>query len=228
MSCMVMNQESLAALANAVEARLEKGYNYWGFDAPSSLCRELRQYQTGSRCSAEDIYRKLYALNIRAYNGRYKDHQESRDEEAPVIDGRKYIIHHRPEYQENHFAVCAWHYQLAKLLDFWIYQTAEVATHDDPLRMAMEDFRDSLYYFIVNNSPPYIAAQWGKLPTTDAEEVQKDTAHHIYTMPGKAKAQNFIRRTFRIYTPEKAPLHGILDRIWVLGKCLMAKLFFHS
>lgn len=37
MSCMVMNPEPLAALANAVETRLNCDYSYWGFEAPDSL-----------------------------------------------------------------------------------------------------------------------------------------------------------------------------------------------
>ena len=34
MSCMVMSPEPLAALANAVEARLNCDYSYWGFGLP--------------------------------------------------------------------------------------------------------------------------------------------------------------------------------------------------
>lgn len=71
MSCMVMNPEPLAALANAVETRLNCDYSYWGFEAPDSLYRELNDCKTSRTYFAEAIYKKLYALNIRAYNGRY-------------------------------------------------------------------------------------------------------------------------------------------------------------
>lgn len=118
MSCMVMNPEPLAALANAVETRLNCDFNYWGFEAPDSLYRELEDCKTSFTYFAEDIYRKLYALNIRAYNGRYADHEEPEDEEAPSIDVSKYIVHHPPEYREHGFDARPWHYQLAKLLDF--------------------------------------------------------------------------------------------------------------
>ncbi len=172
MSCLVMKREPLAALANAVEARLNCNYDFWGFEAPDSLYRELRDcYKPTLRYCAEDIYRRLYALNIRAYNGRYSSHEEPADEEAPTIDGSKYIVHHGPEYQSRSngtgttFAVRQWHYQLAQLLDFWLYQTAEDATRSDPLRLAMAEFRDSLYSFIVQHSPQYTALQWGRLTT---------------------------------------------------------------
>ena len=113
MSCMVMRLEPLAALANAVEVRLNCDYNYWGFEAPDSLYRELSDCKTSCTYFAERIYQKLYAVNI-----------------------------------------------------FWLYQTAEDATYADPLRLAMREFRDSLYAFIVTNSPQYVDVQWGALPHT--------------------------------------------------------------
>lgn len=174
MSCMVMNPEPLAALANAVETRLNCDYGYWGFEAPASLYDALADCKTSCTYCAEDIYRKLYALNIRAYNGRYKDHEEPADEEAPTIDGSKYIVHHRPEYREHGFAVRPWHYQLAKLLDFWLYQTAEDATRDDPLRLGMLEFERALYTFIVMNSPQYVNTRWGDLPRPAVEENREE------------------------------------------------------
>lgn len=32
MSCIVMNPEPTAALANAIESLLNSGYNFWGFE----------------------------------------------------------------------------------------------------------------------------------------------------------------------------------------------------
>lgn len=187
MSCFVMNNEPLAALANAVETRLNCDYNYWGFEAPASLYNALADCKTSCTYFAEDIYRRLYAVNVRAYNGRYADHEEPEDEEAQTIDGSKYIIHHPPEYREHGFAVRPWHYQLAKLLDCWLYQTAEDATYKDPLRLAMKEFRDNLYSFIVGNSPEYVDAPWGELPAQP--EARKSPVFHINTAPGEAMAQ---------------------------------------
>lgn len=190
MSCFVMNPEPLAAIANAVETRLNCGYNYWGFEAPGSLYDALQDCKTSYTYFAEEIYKKLYAVNVRAYNGRYASHEEPADEEAPTIDGSKYIIHRPPEYREHGFAVRPWHYQLAKLLDCWLYQTLEDATHNDPLRLAMKEFRDNLYRFIVRNSPEYTAGQWGELPLPAPEEKWGGAVvFHINTAPGEAMAQ---------------------------------------
>lgn len=164
MSCMIMAAEPLAALANAVETRLNCNYSYWGFDAPDSLYRELEDCKTSYTYHADNIYRRLYAVNVRAYKGRYRDLEKPVDEEAPTIYLSKYVVHHPPEYREHGFAVLPWHFQLAKLLDFWLYQTSEDATRSDPLRLAMSDFRDSLYCFIIQNSAQYTEARWGKLP----------------------------------------------------------------
>lgn len=170
MSCMIMGYEPLAALANAVETRLNVGYSYWGFEAPDSLYRELADCKRSCTYFSEQIYKRLYALNVRAYNGRYANHEEPADEEAPAIDVNRYTVHHGPEYREHGFAVRPWHYQLAKLLDCWLYQTAEDATYKDPLRLAMVEFRDNLYSFIVTNRPEYVTSSWGDLPQPAAEE----------------------------------------------------------
>ena len=107
----------------------------------------------------------LAAIANAAYNGRYaRMDDDAADETAPVIDGSCYKVHQRPEYAEHHHAVRPWHYHLAKLLDFWLYQTAEDATRNDPVRAAMLDFRESLFEFIVQRSEEYDdAPAWGRL-----------------------------------------------------------------
>jgi len=167
-----MKSEAMAAIANAVEARIVYGYNYWGFEAPDSLYDALRDCMDPSTCFPEEIYRKLYAVNVRAYNGRYESHEEPADEEAPAINVKKYAIHRPAEYREHSFAIFPWHYQLAKLIDCWLYQTLEDATRADPLRLAMEEFRDGIYHFIVQHSPEYMDARWGDLPRPAPEEQQ--------------------------------------------------------
>lgn len=176
MSCFVMKKEPLAALANAVAARLNCDYNYWGFEAPASLYRELKSCAILYHCfSAGKIYCKLYTLNVQAYNGRYLGHQNSCNEEVPPnVDIDSCTVHRRPEYREHGFAVCPWHYQLAKLLDCWLYQTAEDIIHTDPLRLAIKDFRDSLYSFIIQNSPDYVTFSWGELPAPVESQGEAD------------------------------------------------------
>lgn len=174
MSCMIMNHEALAALANAVEYRLVFSYDYWGFEASRNLRPVLLNGTTSGRLFlGKDIYSRLYLLNVQAYKGRYKKYEEPALEEVPDIDSSAYAIHHRVEYKKYHYVVQPWHYHLAKLLDFWLYQTNEDITRNDPLRLAMQEFRDDLYNFIVMNSLQYNDVQWGNLPSCDIGDVPK-------------------------------------------------------
>lgn len=209
MSCVVMNPEPLAAIANAVETRLNCNYDFWGFEAPDSLYRELDDCKTSCTYFSEAIYRKLYSLNVRAYNGRYNGHEEPEDEVAPTIDVNSYTVHHGPEYQKRGdgtgttFAVCQWHYQLAQLLDCWLYQTAEDATRSDPLRLAMAEFRDGLYHFIVQHSPEYINGRWGQLPAPGITTRFSD--------------EDILRAERRLRTPPT--LEGRKDIVNLLNRC---------
>lgn len=161
MSCMMMNPEPLAAIANATETALNSGFNYMGFDAPAELYNAARDLKVCGLYNARLIYKKLYQLNAAAYAGRY---QTDGSQEAPEIDLTRYTVHHAPEYAEHHHAVRPWHYRLAKLLDCWLYQTCEGATDCDPFREGMRKFRNALFDFIVERSQEYDDAPgWGKL-----------------------------------------------------------------
>ena len=177
MSCMIMDAKSLMALANTIEALLNCDYSSWGFYVPDSLFRELGDCKTSCTYYADRIYHRLYALNAQAYNGRHADREGAISEEAPVIDGSKCVIHQKPEYREHGFAVCLWHYHFAMLLDFWLYQTAEDATRNAPLRMTMKEFRDSLYCFIVQNSSQYTTTRCGAFPGPSTDENRGGKEH---------------------------------------------------
>lgn len=164
MSCIMMDPGPLAAIANATEAMLNSGFNYWGFDVPETLPRAARDLDLcdgGIFYNACKIYETLHRLNSAAYAGRYKT--DGADDPAPDVDLTRYKVHHAPEYREHGYAVRPWHYKLAQLLDFWLCQTDEDATAKDPFRLGMQDFRNALYYFIVRNSPEYYDNQWGQL-----------------------------------------------------------------
>lgn len=164
MSCVIMKLEPLAALANAVEARLNCNYNYWGFDVSYDLACALHDCLIVGYYSEKKIFDRLYALNVRAYNSYYKNHEVPADESAPPFDVSRYVIHHGPTYRDHGFAVCPWHLQLARVLDFWLYHTSHSSVCNDPLRVAMKEFQFNLYAFIVQNDAQYRSGRWGDLP----------------------------------------------------------------
>lgn len=169
MSCMVMKEESLAALANAIESNLNGGYSLWGFEAPDSLYDALEDCRIRRWFSAKAIYDKMYAFNIKAYNSRYAEHEGAADDIPPEVDLSQYKIHQKPEYRNGNVIIRPWHYHLAKLLDFYIYQTNECATYKDPLWAAMLEFSNCLNRFIVRRNPEYDTCGWGQLPPQKEE-----------------------------------------------------------
>ena len=162
MSCFIMNEKALAALAIATEKVMNQGFNYFGFEAPRELYNALSDCKAGvyRDYNAPLIYAKLYALNARAYAGRYRD---DLDITAPDVNFSGLDITHPPQYAQNSFVVQPWHYRLAKLIDCYCYQVSEDATRRDDLARAMHDLSNTLRGFIVQRSADYMAAPWGKL-----------------------------------------------------------------
>lgn len=159
MSCLMMNEKALAAIALSVESLLNIGYNAWGFEAPESLFEALRDCENEfSSFYAEKIYEKLYILNFRSYAGRYK---EPLNITPPDVDFSSVKLWERPEYNNGFYTIKEWHYKLLKLLDCFNYQTSEQTTSRDPLKKAMDEFARVLSGFIARNSAAYEAAPWG-------------------------------------------------------------------
>jgi len=165
-----MNTESLAALGNAVASNLNLGYEFWGFCAPKELYDALDDCCECGHYYERAVYNRLYALNVKAYRGRYDEPFTPEDMTGPDVNMANYVIHRKIEYKEvcsgtYSFVLCSWHYQLAKLLDCYLYQTAENAAYNSPLRSALGQFRKELYEFIVMHHPQYIAPRWGRIDT---------------------------------------------------------------
>ncbi len=167
MSCFVMNSEPLAAIANFMKSLLNNGYNSFGFGVPGSLVDEVKDCLklSGGSLSydAESIYRKLYAVNVNAFNARYQGHEEPEDTKSPDIEIDAHVIHCKTSYRNYGWVIKPWHYKMAKLLDCWLYQTDEADVSKDAFRLAVCDLRDMLYSFIVSNSEEYKKAGWGEL-----------------------------------------------------------------
>lgn len=165
MSCMMMQPEAAAALADFLEAVLSMGFNYFGFEAPQSLVDASRDCNDSNfypYFNAGKIYRKLCALNAAAYNGRYGKPDDA-DPQAPEVDIPSFSFYKPSQYSSQHFVVQSWHYKALKLLDFWIYQTCETATEKDPFRQGLKDLRDTLTGFIARNCDDYQTFPWGSL-----------------------------------------------------------------
>ena len=163
MSCFIMSDRSQSSLADTLEYSLNSGFNRFGFDAPDSLhkaladCRDRYGYYNSG-----EIFRRLYDLNNRAYNGRYKcaPGQESaiipdKPTVPPLVEPRERV--------NLHEKLLPWHYKFCKMMDCLIYQCCEDATRDDPLQLALIDFSRVYKSFLVVNTDEYSSAPWGTI-----------------------------------------------------------------
>ena len=164
MSCMMMTDQAHATLANTLEFILNSGFNRFGFDAPDSLftalddCKDVAGFY-----QAEKIFRRLYDLNARAYNGRYMDASHiSPADFIPDFPSVPPLVQDR-QRENFHEKLLPWHYKLAKLVDCLIYQACEDATRNDPLLQALVDFKRVFFAFLVTNTDDYDAAPWGSI-----------------------------------------------------------------
>lgn len=158
MSCFIMSTQSHATLANALEYILNSGFNRFGFEVPDSLHKALQGCRDRySFYCAGEIYNRLYRLNARAVDARYKHAGVSpvpmMPEVPPLIEERQRVNHHEK--------LLPWHYKFCKLLDCLIYQASEDATRNDPLLLALIDFSRIYKSFLVTNTEEYNAAPWG-------------------------------------------------------------------
>ena len=158
MSCFIMKNESLAALADTLEYIGNFGFNRFGFEFPASLHKALSDCRDRHNSYVSRlIFQRLYSLNCAAYAGRYTDTAADILPDMPRVSA----ITEPRQYANYHETLLPWHYKFCKLLDCLIYQITEDATINDPLRLALVDFSVSYKSFLVSNTAEYAAAPWG-------------------------------------------------------------------
>lgn len=162
MSCFVLNDKALAALARGMETALNGGYNLLGFDAPAALGEALADcVDTWGFFQEKKIFQALHALNMAAYCGRYKDEQPTPPPAWPELEEVPRLLQ-RPEYC-GHWVPGPGFWQYLKLLDCLVYQVSEDATYNAPLRLALVEFSRALAGYLARNNAVYHAAPWGAL-----------------------------------------------------------------
>lgn len=160
MSCMMLSARIHATVAETVAAIMNMGYNYFGFESPVSLFQALEDCADDfNYYDSSKIYHRLYILNNRAYNGRYKSNIIPLVPDMPTVSKL-----YEPRCGENHHDVIKpWHYKFAKLLDCLIYQLEEDATKKDPLVIALIEFNHNYRAFLVTNNDEYSRAPWANI-----------------------------------------------------------------
>ena len=114
-------------------------------------------------------------------------------------------IHSGPEYREHGHKILSWHYCLAQLFDFWLYQVEEDAARGDELKQAMAETRDCLFAFIVRNSAGYAAVPWGGMPVMQEDkDFIRIGAKVCHVTDGTFKT--IVHGTIRNYTYDRADI----------------------
>lgn len=166
MSCFIMNDSALSALADFIGCLLNHGYNYFGFCAPDLLHIELKDCYERGFYREEKIYNRLYALNVSAYRGRYPE------ETVEYMPDYKETIKYKqavygpmnPDDERSGYTAQAqpWHFEMLKRLDCFLYQCAEDATLNTDLYKALKALQVELMRFICQHSTAYTAHEWGE------------------------------------------------------------------
>lgn len=162
MSCFVLSEKALAALARGMETALNSRYDFMGLEAPAALGEAL------SACAdnwgfyqEKKIFYQLHALNMTAYCGRYQDEQPTPPPAWPELEEVPRLLQ-RPDYC-GHWVPGPGFWQYLKLLDCLVYQVTEDATDTHPLTLAIREFSRTLAGYLARNNPAYHAAPWGAL-----------------------------------------------------------------
>ena len=166
MSCFIMNDSALSALADFIGCLLNHGYNYFSFPAPAILHIELNDCNEHGSYQEEKIYNRLYSLNVAAYRGRYPE--ETVDYWPDYKENIKYkpttYGPMNPDDERSGYTaqVQPWHFEMLNRLDCFLYQCAEDATYNTDLYKALKALQVELMRFICQHSTPYTAHKWGE------------------------------------------------------------------
>lgn len=165
MSCFVMKPESIKTIACTMEDIFNDFNVFFGaFDFAFSKIKEANNDIFKMKygvyvLNKNELYNALMKLNLKAYNGRY---WRWCGEEYPLfseVDSGS--IHECFEVCDNRYVVGEWLYHLAKLLDCYLYQTAEDGTDKDDFRLALVEFNKAVKEYIVVHSTTYNKFEWG-------------------------------------------------------------------
>ena len=164
MSCFIMQSKSIWMLANTLESvfNAAKFSGTWSITSAAvcetSLCNAFADCIRCDCYDSEMIAAALYRINAAAYAGRYNEPIDT--ELPPYVAGTARSLFDRPYYADHMERPQDWHYQLASLLDCWLYQTDEDATRKDKKRVALTEFARNLKCMIVSHSTQYSQHRW--------------------------------------------------------------------
>lgn len=150
----MVNNETLSMLANLIVR---------GFSHPDSFSfympEELKTALGNERFDGEQVFYALANLNIESLKQRYSDYDDmvGEVEYLPNCDIWKPEVF---DWDNGITIMEAWHYQVLKSLDCYLYQCCEGECDELPLYKAIDVFCDKWSWYIAHNQVGYELADW--------------------------------------------------------------------
>ena len=165
MSCNVMSEVKIFQLSNFIGFCFNSsfnGYNYLGFKVNTRykyVFNDCKNTGCGPYSPAL-IANKLYKLNEVAYNSRYKDNEPAAGLDVSDLDISDFTIHKPRKFSNGYDIAQAWHFELLKIIQCYIYQVSEDLTRDDDIVNFLKDLEYTLLCFIVTSDDRYKKVSW--------------------------------------------------------------------
>ena len=165
MSCYVLNEVKIFNLANFIGLCFNNsfnGFNYLGFEVNTRykyIFNDCMNDGFGPYSPAL-IANKLYILNEVAYNSRYKDNEPADGLNISDLDISDFIIHKPRVFSNGYDIAQAWHFELLKIIQSYIYQVSEDLTREDDIVNFLKDLEYTLLCFIVASDDRYKNVNW--------------------------------------------------------------------
>lgn len=139
MSCFIVDAECIQAQAAFIAEILNRGYSdLYQISADDALKDVFKACMDRNGYSAHKIYRTLYIMNLKAYNGRYNDNVKEFAKYEPTAAPTNLL-------------------QLYSYMDCYLYQCAEEPVYKTPLYNVIESLHYRLSRTIITRLPNYKA-----------------------------------------------------------------------
>ena len=156
MSAFMMSNDTLSMLSDFIARYYRTRGELFEFYFPE----ELGDLLGPLAADPQMVFHRLAQLNVESLRRRYPNDYEDMLGDIEYSSGHD--IWENPVYDwENGIKFMkAWHYQILKSLDCYLYQSCEGNCYKLPLYKAIEHLRDKWGNYIATNQPDYELAKW--------------------------------------------------------------------
>lgn len=159
MSSYIVDPKTIAIISNYIADLVNVGFN--GMHLHYTIPEKFRKnvIDKNGRANPEEIFKRLYNLNIDAYMTRYDTNAEEMKMHLDDVDNFKQYDTQIHDYGHK---VQPYHYQLLKSMHCYLYQCAESEELINcTIYTTVKGIADALSSKIIDSLPEYNSAIWG-------------------------------------------------------------------